>query len=840
MRTPIVLLFAAATLLAAQPASAKKKKATPAKPAGTDSIGKAAGGILPYKKVITDAAITRRGLLTVHMVGDKWYFEIPDSLFGREMMLTTRFAKIAGGGGTYAGEMESRQSVIWERGPYRKVFLRVVTTLAAADTASDIYKAVSASNLSPIAGAFDIRAFSKDSARTVIEVTDFFKSEAQPVALGPGTKRRFNLGTQAADKTFIQTILSFPVNTEVKVVRTYASTPPQGPPSPGSPPSTTLPAAVAAGNVTVEMNNSFVLLPRVPMMRRYYDPRVGYFSDDFVTYADEQQKAEPERFIVRWRLEPKPEDRARFLRGELVEPARPIVYYIDPATPKKWRPYLMQGVTDWQVAFEAAGFKNAIQAKEWPADSSMSLEDARFSVIRYLPSDIENAYGPNVHDPRSGEIIESHIGWYHNVMKLLHDWYLIQAAGVDPRARRVKFDDLLMGQLIRFVSAHEVGHTLGLRHNMGSSSRTPVALLRNKAWVEAHGHTASIMDYARFNYVAQPEDSIGAAGIFPRIGEYDCWAIQWGYRPTGAKDPKADRQITNRWVIDSVRENPRLWFGTESNPFDPRSQTEDLGDNAVEASRYGLKNLKRILARLPEYAYEEADKFENLDDLYAALVSQFGRYNGHVLKSIGGITETPRSVEEEGVVYAPVSAGQQREALRFLHAELFRTPTWLLDRDVLDRTTNPLTLGRVAAQQTSTLANLMSAARLSRMVASQARFGEESTWGADALMDEITTGLWAELSTRAPADPYRRGLQQAHVDALIALCTPGSDALKPYAVPGLGTVQPSADVASLARAQLVTLKVRLAAAIPGTTDKLTRYHLQDALFRITKALDPRG
>jgi len=837
MRILILALFLA---FAVFPSASAKKKKPETKTTGQDSVGKSAGGIQPYKKVITDKATTRRGLFTTHLVGDKWYFEIPDSLFSREMMLTTRFSKIAGGGGTYAGEMEARQSIVWEKGPYRKVFMRVVTTLATADTATDIYKAVSSSNLSPIAGAFDIKAFGKDSATVVVEVTDFFKSEAQPIALGPSTKKRFNLGSQQSDKTYIQSILSFPMNTEVKVVRTYSSTPPQSPPSPGTPPSVTLPAAYAAGNVTVEMNNSFVLLPRVPMMRRYYDPRVGFFSDDFVVYGDDQQKAEPERFIVRWRLEPKPEDRERFARGELVEPAKPIVYYIDPATPKKWRPYLIQGVNDWQKAFESAGFKNAIIGKEWPKDSTMSLEDARFSVIRYLPSDIENAYGPNVHDPRSGEIIESHIGWYHNVMKLLHDWYLIQAAAVDPRARRMKFDDSLMGELIRFVSAHEVGHTLGLRHNMGSSSRTPVAKLRDKAWVERHGHTASIMDYARFNYVAQPEDSIGAAGIFPRIGEYDKWAIRWGYRPTGATDPKADRRIVNRWVIDSLKANPRLWFGTESNPFDPRSQTEDLGDNAVVASTYGIKNLKRILARLPEYAFEEADKFENLDDLYGALVGQFSRYNEHVLKSIGGITETPRSVEEEGVVYAPVPAAQQREAMRFLHAELFRTPNWLLTRDVLDRTTNPVSLDRVATVQATMLNNLMSAARLSRMVASQARFGSNTTWGADAMMDELTSGLWAELASRQPVDAYRRNLQRAHVDGLIALTTPESDALKAYSVPGLGTVKPSADVSSLARAQLVSLKRRLTTAIPATSDKLTRYHLEEALFRVEKALDPRG
>ncbi len=513
--------------------SEAKRKHKNANSAGPQVSGNAASksGPKPYDKVITGKAISKKGLFTVHKVDDKWYFEIPDSLFKREIMMTSRFSKTAGGGGVYAGEMENRQTVEWEKGPNKNVFLRVVTVISVADSTTDIYKAVNSSNLNPIAAAFEIKAYGKDSNSVVIDVTDFFKGDNAPVSLGAFTKKRFNLSSQINDRTYIDHISSFPINTEVRVVRTYTSTPSFMPNSGPVPfPSVTLPAAYSTGAVTFEMNNSFVLLPKVPMQKRLYDPRVGFFADEYSVYTDDQQKVDEETFIVRWRLEPKDADIAKWKRGELVEPKKPIVYYIDPATPKKWRPYLIQGVNDWQKAFERAGYKNAIMAKEWDEkDSSLSLEDARYSVLRYLPSDIANAYGPNVHDPRSGEIIESHIGWYHNVMKLVHDWYMIQAAAVDPKARKMEFDDELMGQLVRFVSSHEVGHTLGLRHNMGSSSRTPVEKLRDKAWVEAHGHTASIMDYARFNYVAQPEDHIGEKGLFPRIGEYDMWAIQWGY-----------------------------------------------------------------------------------------------------------------------------------------------------------------------------------------------------------------------------------------------------------------------------------------------------------------------
>ncbi len=405
-------------------------------------------------------------------------------------------------------------------------------------------------------------------------------------------------------------------------------------------------------------------------------------------------------------MNPKHEDRERWLRGELVEPKKPIVYYIDPATPKQWRPYLIAGINDWQAAFEKAGFKNAIIGKEWPEnDSTMSLEDARFSVIRYFASDIENAYGPNIADPRSGEILESHIGWYHNVMKLLHDWYMIQAGAVDPRARKMKFDDSLMGDLVRFVSSHEIGHTLGLRHNMGSSSQTPVEKLRDKAWVEANGHTASIMDYARFNYVAQPEDHIGPAGLYPRIGDYDKWAIQWGYKGIpGTADAEADKKILNRWIIDSLKANPRLWFGGEGQNFDPRAQTEDLGDNAMKACEYGIKNLKRILVQLPLWTKEEADTYENLDDMYTQLTIQFARYMNHVRKNVGGIYETFKSVEQTGDVYQPTPKALQQQAVAFLHTQLFETPYWLLNKDILNKINSPNSNENVINTQGSDIA----------------------------------------------------------------------------------------------------------------------------------------
>jgi hypothetical protein len=547
--------------------------------AGRDSTSTRSTGpvhLQPYKTVITDKAISKTGLFTVHNVDDKWYFEIADSLLGRQFLAVTRYSGTPGGSGFYGGELANEQTVYWEKRPDNKLLLRVnIYVVSATDSTQAISKAVRASSVDPIVASFDIKTINPESQAVVIDVTDFFKGDNQVVSLSTSAKRNNSLGMLAADKSFINGINTYPVNTEVHTIKTFMAAPAAG----GIfGPSKAIPAATETGFVTLEMNNSFLLLPRVPMRKRLFDPRVGYFADEFTQYDDSSQEANALQYIVRWRLEPRPEDMDKFRRGELVEPEKPIVYYIDPATPKKWRPYLIAGINDWNKAFEKAGFKNAIIGKEWPGDdTTMSLEDARFSVIRYFASDITNAYGPNVHDPRSGEILESHVGWYHNVMTLVHDWYMIQAGAIDPKARKMEFDDTLMGQLIRFVSSHEIGHTLGLRHNMGSSSQTPVEKLRDKAWVEANGHTVSIMDYARFNYVAQPEDHIGEAGIFPRIGAYDKWAIQWGYTPIpDTKNEEEDKKILNRLTVDSLTADPRLWFGGEGGVGDPRSQTEDL------------------------------------------------------------------------------------------------------------------------------------------------------------------------------------------------------------------------------------------------------------------------
>lgn len=845
------LLFSSSTLLLALSVFAQQRPQTlPQTPgAGTPMPSMPTAqrqGPKAYKDVITAKAISKTGLFTVHKVEDKHYFEIADSILGREILSVVRFAKVPAGAG-YGGEIANQQTITFERGPNNNVFLRTITLINQAQENQDIYRAVTNSNLNAIASAFPIAAFGKDSSSIVIDVSDFFKGDNQAVSINPNIKRRYSLSVLAQDRSYVAKISTYPINTEIVTVKTYQSSPIAAPSIPGLPPSAGIAAARDAGAVTMEINTSLLLLPKVPMQRRIADKRVGYFTDDFVRYSDSQQKVEEVQFAVRWRLEPKDGEWEKWRRGELVEPKKQIIYYIDPATPKQWRSHLIAGINDWQAAFEKAGFKNAIVGKEWPVnDTTMSMEDARFSVVRYFASDIANAYGPNVHDPRSGEILESHIGWYHNVMKLVHDWYMLQAGPNDPGARSMKYDDQLMGDLIRFVSSHEVGHTLGLRHNMGSSSQTPVEKLRDKQWVEANGHTASIMDYARFNYVAQPEDNISRKGLYPRIGDYDKWAMKWGYGYIPGNTEEETKLNSNKMVTAALKENPRHWFGTyeSGNRVDPRSQSEDLSDNSVKASEYGVMNLKRVMKGLPEWTKEEGDQYTNLATMYGQTLGQFNRYIGHVSTNIGGVYETFKTVEQNEAVYEIVPKTRQKEAVGFINKNVFETPTWLVDRAMWNKFNNPISADPIMILQERTVNSIVSTDRLGRLQLSAERFGADKAYTAMELLNDVQGTIFNELSSKKTIDTYKRMLQRVYVDRLTSIINPapttGSGITISFGgAASAGIDAKKSDVTAIVRAQLIGLRSQLNSASATAADKMSKIHLADLAERIKKALDPK-
>lgn len=771
-----------------------------------------------YKEIITDKAVSDQGVFTVHKIDDKYYFEIPDNVLKKEFLLVTRLTKAAAGmrsGSTgYAGDQIGQQVVAFEKGPKDKILLRAISFVDyAKDSTSDMYNSVTRNNVQSIIKSFDVKTYGNNKKTSVIDVTDLLSSDNEMVSFSTNYKEDFKVGAFQKDMSFVNFVKSYPNNIEINTTKTFART--LGRTTPGIP-AANLPKI--SGNYTVEINSSFVLLPENKMQARYFDPRVGYFTVGYTDFDLDPQGVKRISLVKRWRLEPKPQDLEKYKRGELVEPAKPIVFYIDPATPKKWIPYLIQGVNDWQKAFEKAGFKNAIYAKvpDAKTDPEWSLEDARFSAIVYKPSDVPNASGPSISDPRTGEILESHVNWYHNVMMLLRNWYFIQASPNDARARKIEFDDKLMGELIRFVSSHEVGHTLGLRHNFGSSSTVPVEKLRDKKWLEKNGHTPSIMDYARFNYVAQPEDNIDDAGIMPRIGDYDDWAIEWGYRRFYQYNtPDLEKEHLNKWVIKNLK-NERLWFGTESNPFDPRSQSEQVGDNAMVASTYGIKNLKRIMDNLEKWTQTPNEDYDNLGMMYDQVTTQFRRYAGHVSKYIGGQMETPKTAEQAGVVYEAVAKKDQKEAMKFLEENIFTTPQWLLKKEIFEKT-GKTPVKTVEDIQNGVLGRILSPMVLQNMY--QMEVVDQNTY----TMVELFSDLNSSIIKKENPDVYGRNLQRNYVDNLIKLIdTKSSD---------------RSDVSAIARGNLIMIKKEL--AVRTDSNMVNKYHYEDLVFRIEKALDPK-
>ena len=781
----------------------------------------------PYSDVVTEEAVTDSGMVHVHRVDDKILFEIPNDLFGREILLVSRTAAVPDGMG-YGGQKLNTQVLRWEKNGNKKderVFLRVVTHANVADEELPVAQAVRSANFETILRAFDVETLNDDSTAVVIDVTSLFESDVQMLGLHQRFREQYGLRSLDSNRTYTEWVKSFPRNVEVRHVLTYNA---QSPPS-----------NATTNAVSVEMNQSMILLPDEPMQPRLYDERVGFFSVSQVDYGRSDQKVVTRRYVTRWRLEPS--DTAAFRRGELVDPVKPIVYYLDPATPEKWRPYLIQGIDDWQEAFEEAGFSNAIQGRMPPSfeeDPEFSPEDVRYSVIRWLPSQVQNASGPHVHDPRTGEILESDIQWYHNVANLLRNWYLIQTAAVNPGARRALFDDEVMGSLIRFVSAHEVGHTLGLQHNMKSSSAFSVDSLRAPGFVCRMGVAPSIMDYARFNYVAQPEDE--DACVDPRIGVYDRYAINWGYRPVIGEGTDEERTTLDRWIRE-VEDDPVYYFGS-STPIDPSAQTEAIGADAVEASDLGIKNLQRIVPNLIEWSsYErEGESYDELDELYGNAISQWNRYMGHVATVVGGVVTTRKRVGQDGPVYEFVGEADQRRAMDFFARQAFQPPLWMVDEDILSRIENPATVDRMRGIQVRVVNLILDPRRMQRLIEGEARNGEDS-YSLGDLFDDLRSSIWGELETGASIGVYRRNLQRGYIERLEYLMTTelvpfsfGFDVSDFFTAVDVS----QSDIRAFVRGDLIDLKAALERTLRMRLDRTTALHLRDAVARIDDILDP--
>lgn len=736
----LILLSFISIQLIAQPANGDKKD-----PKKSDKKKEKV-----YTDIITDKAVSSQGLFTTHEVDGNYYFEIPDSVLNQEILIVSRisgFVKNLNFGG--AGVKSRPQQVIRWQKIGKKIALRSVSYNSVASFEDPIYKSVVNNNFEPIIMMFEPEL--KGDSVHLIKVNPLFTTDIPMIGpVSEGQKKNFGIKGLDAKRSTITTMKSFPKNVEVRHILTYKG-------------GDKLPDNRITGTLSVEMNQSFILLPETPMEPRYYDDRVGYFSVRQTNYSLDDQRTETERFITRWRLEPK--DPEAYARGELVEPVKPIIYYIDPGTPSQWVPYLKQGVNDWQSAFEKAGFKNAIYALEAPTpeeDPDWSPEDTRYSVIRYVATDIQNAMGPHVHDPRTGEILESDIIWYHNVMKLLRNWFFIQTAAINPEARGVNFKQETMGRLIRFVSAHEVGHTLGLPHNMGSSVAYPVDSLRSAHFTKKMGTAPSIMDYARFNYVAQPED--GDVGLMPNIGTYDDWSILYGYKLfPEAPTKEAEKSILNEMIKEHAGD-PLYRYGRQRGlPLDPTAQTEDLGDDSMLASEYGIKNLKRIVPNIETWTYEDGEDYDQVQDIYQQVFNQFRRYLGHVVANVGGVIEISKTQDQKDASFKHIDKNKQRRAMAFLNQHIFNSPTWLLDEDLARKFEPEGLIDRITRLQAGVLGQLFNNGRMARLSENETLNGS-SAYTLFDLFNDTENYIFKNLGNSSST--YNRNLQRLYIEEM--------------------------------------------------------------------------
>jgi hypothetical protein len=840
MPTRITLSAAAALVLTAvvAPGATAQRPGGPPNPQGPGGQAPAAQaggargqqaqqGPRPYAEVITDKATTDSGVFIVHRIGEQLFYEIPRAMLGREFLLKVAQRGTVPGVG-YAGEEVTDRVVRWERLGNRILF-RMVSYGVQADTNLPVYRAVQLSNQPAILMSFNVAAFSPGDSNVVIEATPLYTTDVQEL----NQRQRFRARRMDPARSVIQRVRAFPENLEVSALQTFEvdSMPGAGGGFGGG---------RGTNTITMLLNFSMVVLPANPMQPRLCDNRVGFFAVNFEDYGLDRPRVERRCFISRWRLEKKDPSVA------VSEPVKPIVFYIDPATPNKWVPWLIRGVQEWQPVFEAAGFRNAIIARAVPTpqeDPKFDLDDARYSFIRWLPSTTENAYGPHISDPRTGEILQSSVGWYQNITSLLQAWYWVQAGAVDMRARALPFPDSLMGQMVAYVATHEVGHTLGLPHAMLSSGLYPTDSLRSPTYTRANGTSYSIMDYARNNYVAQPGDQVQ---MMPKIGPWDYYTINWGYR----RWPGLATAESERPVLDSLVRlqdtHPEYRFGNMDG-IDPRAEREGLGDDPVKSTGYGLQNLKRLMPMLLAATTTNGlDDYDLLNDMYGRVIGQWGLEMNQLAVVPGGVWRHEKYPDQAGVIHENVPRARQAAAVRFLVENAFTTPAWMLDAAVLRRIEPSGSVERIRVRQTALLTTLLQDPRLSR-IAEQSAFATAASpaYGIADLLGDLRRGLFTEASAARPGtDEYRRNIQRAFVEEMDRLINTPLDANVPRRLPAFpGFVPPPprpADARALARATLQELDAQLRTAFVRTTDPVTKAHWADLRFRIDRILNPRG